>query len=202
MPKPAAKTNAPGALEQAGLEDRLFRSKSLRIEEICAIAYLRVHSLMDNPFTNTGTFQFPGETGMCTGDNPEVLCLRPRDWLLSIETGQAEELQHQLSAETDPSETAVLNASDSLATFRLSGSAVPWLLSKLSGVDFLGGTHGVPHCAQTKMGHVAVIVHYHQVDGGVFTYDLILDRSIARYLWLLLIESASHAEELAAEYGR
>jgi sarcosine oxidase gamma subunit len=51
------------------------------------------------------------------------------------------------------------------------------------------------------MGHVAVVVHYHQAFTGPFVFDLVVDRSIAKYLWLLLLESADHAEELTNNYG-
>jgi hypothetical protein len=34
-----------------------------------------------------------------------------------------------------------------------------------------------------------------------FVFDLILDRSLAKYLWQLLLASVPHADELALAYG-
>ena len=201
MVNTAGRKNLPSTLQQAGVEDRRFRSDTLSLEELCGTSYVRVHSLKDSPLSATSAFKLPQEVGECGGDNPGILCLRPREWLFTSETRSAEETFQQLAAVTDPGETAVLIASDSFTTFRLAGSAAPWLLSKLSGLDFLAGNNGAPHCAQTKMGHVAVIVHCHQPDGSALVFDLILDRSIVKYLWSLLIESAEHARELANNDG-
>jgi len=60
------------------------------------------------------------------------------------------------------------------------------------------------HCACTRVAHAAVVVHYHQPGGGdsPFLFDLLFDRSLARYLWELLIASAAHADDLAKTFAR
>jgi sarcosine oxidase gamma subunit len=75
------------------------------------------------------------------------------------------------------------------------------LLGKLSGLDYLAGVKTGAHCARTRMGHIGVLVHYREFDEGTFGFDLILDRSYARYFWELLTESAAHADNLAIAYG-
>ena len=64
--------------------------------------------------------------------------------------------------------------SDGLAVFRLSGGGAPWLLGKLSGLDYQAGIKTGRHCARTRMGHISVLVHYRQVDDGTFGFDLVL----------------------------
>jgi heterotetrameric sarcosine oxidase gamma subunit len=97
----------------------------------------------------------------------------------------------------------LVDMSDGLAVYRLSGSAAAWLLSKISCVDFVATAAFGQYAARTRMGRVAVVVSHHQLVGTdtEFVYDLIFDRSIAAYLWQLLLSSAPHAQELAAEFG-
>jgi heterotetrameric sarcosine oxidase gamma subunit len=201
MSNPANRKHKAGTTGQASVESRRFSLNALRLEEVAGPALVRVHSLQKTPLPEKGPFRLPETTGHCRGGDPAVLCLRPGEWLLFSETAPAPELLNQLRPKVDPEQTAVLNASDGLAVFRISGTGAPWLLSKLSGLDFLAGKQHGPHCAQTKMGHIAVIVHYHQPSGGAFVFDLLLDRSFANYLWSLLTESADHATELAQNYG-
>lgn len=191
----------PSALEQAGVKDHSFRKATMNLEEIRNTAIVRVHSLLDQPLRESAPFALPAGTGTCNGENPAVLCLRPGEWLLVSDATPAKELLESVETRVDSEQTAVLDASDGLAVFRLSGPAAPWLLGKLSCLDFLAGKHHGPHCARTKIGHVAVVVHYHQACAGQYVFDLVFDRSIAKYLWLLLLESADHAEELANNHG-
>ena len=51
------------------------------------------------------------------------------------------------------------------------------------------------------MGKIAVVVHYHQAGDDQFVFNLIFDRSSAKYLWDLLSESAPHADDLALAFG-
>jgi len=201
MAKAAGGKTNPSALEQAGVNTRAFRKATISLEEIRTTSMVRVHSLQDQPFPGTAPFELPAGTGACSGDDPAVLCLRPREWLLVSAATPANALLESVKSRVEPEQTAVLDASDGLAVFRLSGVGAPWLLAKLSCLDFLAGQHHGPHCARTKMGHVAVVVHYHQDHTGQFVFDLVFDRSFAKYLWLLLLESVDHAEELSNNYG-
>jgi sarcosine oxidase gamma subunit len=126
---------------------------------------------------------------------------------LFSEQSDPESLLDRLRPAIDPAQTSLLNNSDGLATFRLSGQGAPWLLSKLSGLDYLAGSSGDAaerqHCARIRMAHAAVVVHYHQPDGGdsPFVFDLLFDRSLAKYLWDLLSASAAHADDLVTTFG-
>jgi sarcosine oxidase gamma subunit len=126
---------------------------------------------------------------------------------LFSEQSDPESLLDRLRPAIDPAQTSLLNNSDGLATFRLSGQGAPWLLSKLSGLDYLAGSSGDvaerQHCARTRMAHAAVVVHYHQPgnEDSPFVFDLLFDRSLAKYLWDLLTESTAHADDLTTTFG-
>lgn len=45
------------------------------------------------------------------------------------------------------------------------------------------------------------VVYYHQAKGDSFVFDLIFDRSVEKYLWDLLSESAPDADDLAHAFG-
>lgn len=145
--------------------------------------------------------QFPPETGHCTGDDPTVLCLRPGEWLSVSESLSQAELVARMTAETGDECMTIHDCSHGLAVFRLRGKGSPWLLGKLSGLDYQAGVKTGTHCARTRMGHISVLVHYRKDDEETFGFDLVLDRSYARYFWELLTESAAHADDLAIAYG-
>ena len=127
----------PSALRQAGINCLEFSSDSLEMKEISGASIVRLHSLQDPQQLNSGQLDLPEKTGQCSGSNPAALCLRPREWLLINETTKPAELLEHVKSNLGPERTAIYDNSDGLAIFRLSGSGAPWLLSKLSGLDFL-----------------------------------------------------------------
>lgn len=198
---------ALSALQQAGLEETEFRTPNLHLREVQNACLLRIRSLQAESLAanlRPAGLEIPVSTGQSCGNDPLWLCLRPGEWLVLSETLSASALEEFLrvvrSDENSAVHNAIMDASDSLAVMRLSGSAAPWLLAKLCGLDFLGGAGSSQHCARTRMAQVAAVVSYHPVKPGSaeFAYDLIVDRSIARYLWDLLLLSTEHAEELLA----
>ncbi len=190
--------------QQAPANVRKLTTGTLELKTVSA-TLLRLHSLesaehLTNSMAGTG-IALPLQTGQSIGQEPAVLCLRPNDWLLFGETIDSAELEKRLSLVVNAAETTLIDNSDGLATFRLSGPGAPWLLSKLSGLDYLAGLRQGQHCTRTRMARVAVVVHYHQPEGDQFSFDLIFDRSIAKYLWELLSAGTDHAGELASAYG-
>jgi heterotetrameric sarcosine oxidase gamma subunit len=110
-------------------------------------------------------------------------------------------LDDALAAAVRSRKMVLRECSSGLAVFRLTGPGAPWLLNKLSGLDFQAGIAHGPHCARTRMVHAAVAVHYLGASPDGPAFNLIFDRSIARHLWELLTASAPHADELARSYG-
>jgi len=196
----------PTPLQQAGIEGPPFHSDTLELKEVTGAAILRLHSLapaeqLAAELENRGV-ELPLQPNQSTGSDPAALCLRPNEWLLFSEQFDPESLLDRLRPAIDPAQTSLLNNSDGLASFRLSGQGAPWLLSKLSGLDYIAGSSQGQHCASTRMAHAAVVVHYHQPGGGdsPFVFDLLFDRSLAKYLWELLSASAAHADDLAKTF--
>ncbi len=194
-------------LQQVGMENIPFHSNTLELQELGAITSLRLHSLepaaqLASQFEKHGVV-LPLQANRSSGRDPAALCLRPNEWLLLSETSKAVPLLEQLASAVDPAQSSLLNLSDGLATFRLSGPGAPWLLSKLSGLNYLAAAAQGQHCARTRMAEAAVVVHYHQPGGreSPFTFDLLFDRSLAKYLWELLRASAGHADDLAKTFG-
>ena len=182
------------ALQQAEVESTTFKCRTLALEEVTGMSIARLRSL-DIPA------QLPQYTGQCAGDDPAVLCLRPGEWLSVSDSLSPGELIARMTAEAGDQCTTIHDCSHGLAVFRLTGTGAPWLLGKLSGLDYLAGIKTGTHCARTRMGHISVLVHFHQLDKGTFGFDLVLDRSYARYYWELLTQSAGHADDLALVYG-
>jgi len=191
----------PSALKQAGINELEMHSDTLHMKEITGASIIRLHSGGSIQQTKSGQFDLPEQTGRCSGDNPAVLCLRPLEWLLVSETLEIDELRQRVQRQINGKLLSINDNSDGLALFRLSGKGAGWLLSKLSGLDYLAGAEDGEHCTRTKVGHIAVIIHYHQVSPDQFVFDLVLDRSMAKYLWQLLSASVPHADELAIAYG-
>ncbi len=194
-------------LQQAGMKNVSFHSNTLQLQESGAVTILRLHSLepaeqLASRFERHGV-TLPLRANHSSGQDPAALCLRPNEWLVLSEKSKADPLMEQLAAAIDPAQSSLLNHSDGLATFRLSGSGAPWLLSKLSGLNYLAAATQGQHCARTRMADAAVVVHYHQPGDGKlpFIFDLLFDRSLAKYLWELLSASANHADELAQTFG-
>ena len=201
----------PTALQQAGIADRRFGAAGLQLNEIEDPVLLRLLSLEDLPGAGPGALALPGRVGQVSqagpgsGGNLAALCLAPGEWLLvssakappDSPADLAERLHRELATEL----TMVCDQSDALAGIRVTGPAAPWLLGKLSCLDFARGTAAGPHCARTRMGDAAVVVHYHEASADAWVFDLYFDRSFAHWLWGLLCASAPHAAELHQEFG-
>ena len=179
----------------------IVSSDTLEIKELAGAAIVRVHSLQEPQQSAPMPINLPAKTGHCSGKNPTALCQRPTEWLLISESAEPSDLLQHANSIIDPERTAVNDNSDALIIFRLSGNGAPWLLSKLSGLDYLAGAASNEHCARTRMGHIAVVVHYHHVKDGPFVFDLVFDRSFTQYFRDLLIASVPHADDLANAYG-
>ena len=190
-------------LQQAGLAPTRFSDGSISLWEVENPTLIRVHTLETPEATAAALANcgFPASTTTNTSRGGErmALCLRPGEWMLFSEQGASETLISEVRAALDPALNSVLPQSEGLACFRLQGAGVPWLLSKLGSLDFLAGRSEGQHCARTRLAQVGVLVHYHPANtqGDSFVYDLIFDRSIAAYLWKLLLSNAPHANELA-----
>jgi heterotetrameric sarcosine oxidase gamma subunit len=211
MSKTYALNERPPALRQAGVRERRFDAAGLCMGEIEDPVLVRLRSLEPPGEGRLAALTLPlhvGEVGPVTlvdGESPDALCLAPGEWLLvgpaRAATSRPPDLVAQLQRELASDLTAVFDQSDGLAGLRISGAAAPWLLGKLSCLDFARGTAAGPHCARTRMGDATVSVHYHALPDAAWAFDLYVDRSLAHALWALLTASAPHAAELHENFG-
>jgi heterotetrameric sarcosine oxidase gamma subunit len=194
-----------GVLQQAGVNTGGLQTPLLELREMVNMALLRLHSLQDSAdlaeSLAAANVNLPLHANEASGQDPATLCLRPGEWLLASEQAAPDELLDRLRPHVDPSLTVLLDNSDGLGVFRLSGPAAPWLLGKLSGLDFLSGVSEAQHAARTRMADIAVVLHCRPAPDGSPVFDLLFDRSVARYLWGLLVDAAPHAEELFTTHG-
>lgn len=195
------------ALAQAGIDVRRYEGPTLVLGERTGITLARLHSLRWSDaqmqrFADSGV-PLPGRIDRCAGQDPTALCLAPGDWLLFSEFLDFSRLSDQLAPAVDRRHAALLDVSAALTVFRLAGDAAPWLLQKLCGLDVLGAMSQGQHCARTRLDQAAVILHHHQprTGAGPFVWDVLFDRSLARWMWQNLLFSAPHAEELHSRHG-
>ena len=194
--------DARSPLLQAGIAERDIRLEHVQLREITNLALARLRSMDSPPGAQASALDVPIETGQCAGTDPVFMCLGPREWLAVSATSTPHRLSTQLQAVTQAARgMAVFDASDALATLRIAGTAAPWLLSKLGGLDFLAGAREGQHCTRTRLGEAAVTIHYREDTQQEWVFDVFVDRSIAAYLWALFLECAPHASELAQTHG-
>lgn len=191
----------PTALQQAGVDERDLHMGEVRLRELAGAALARLRFFEAPSAADCPLPDLPLRTGGCGGADPVFLCLGPGEWLALSEHRSPGTLSEALRPATDGGRAVACDLSDGLAVFRLSGGAAPWLLAKLSCLDFVNGQHGGEHCARTRMADIAVTVRYHRADGDGWVFDLIADRSTASYLWRLLRACAPHANQLKATRG-
>jgi sarcosine oxidase subunit gamma len=201
MSRTEAGVGSPTPLQQAGIETRDRQIGDVRLREMKGLALARLRLFRSTAETGMPLADLPTQTGHCGGTNPEFLCIAPREWLAISRTLSPPELLAAAQQAIDDSAGAAFDLSDAKAVFRLTGAAAPWLLSKLSSLDFLAGSRQGPHCASCRMADAAVTIYYHQDEDGARAFDVIGDRSIAAYLWGLLEASAAHANDLLRATG-
>ena len=201
-PRPST---GPTPLQQVGVSDTILESRDLSLHEVPDMTLLRLHSL-EQPATLAAHLAqdgivLPLDTNAAGGRDPAALCLRPGEWLLLHRSQPPADLLERIAPRLDTALSALLDVSDGLGVFRLTGAASPWLLVKLCGLDARAGVSTGQHGARTRMGDVAVVLHFCPEPDGAPRFDLVYDRSIAKYLWDLLNDAAPHAEDLYHAHG-
>lgn len=199
-PEPAI-TGIISALEQAGVTTTSWCADTISLSEVSGLNLFSLRALPHAQAHVLAGIELPQRVGQCSTEGPSVLCLGPKEWLVISES--AESVPPSFQPDAVPQDEAFFcsDISSGQTVFRLSGSSAPWLLSKLSGLDFLSGIHAGEHCARTRIGQVTMILYFHSVQDESAVFDLIFDRSLARYVLDLISASAPHAEELAIDHG-
>jgi hypothetical protein len=59
------------------------------------------------------------------------------------------------------------------------------------------------HCCRTLLQQVPAILHYHRPGSGSgpYVFDVMVERSLARHTWQMLLDKLPHAGELEQQHG-
>ena len=128
-----------------------------------------------------------------TSGKPEgvhVLGLGPDEWLIITPTDEEANLQANLRKAVADFHAAVTLTGESMTVIRLSGAHARDTLAKGCPVDMHPRVFGPGQCAQTILARADMTIHQTADD----TYDIIVRRSFAEYVWTWL-------EDAAREYG-
>ena len=128
-----------------------------------------------------------------TSGKPEgvhVLGLGPDEWLIITPTDEEANLQANLRKAVADFHAAVTLTGESMTVIRLAGAHARDTLAKGCPVDMHPRVFGPGQCAQTILARADMTIHQTADD----TYDIIVRRSFAEYVWTWL-------EDAAREYG-
>lgn len=196
------------ALEQAGVQLSVHQTDGFELSQLSSVTLLRLHSLQARTELNSALLshgiELPERINQASGQDPSVLCLAPREWLLFSEYLSIDQLQKQLEAAVQPELSTLSNQTSAIALFRLKGNTAAWLLGKCCGLDFHPGMILGQHCTRTRLDQAPAVLHYHQPGSGSgpFVFDVMIERSLAHYVWQLFLNYLPHARELEQQHGK
>ena len=126
---------------------------------------------------------FADSVGAVIQGSLRVLCTGPGEWLLVCPPIGVARLRNVLAPELTTQGLALVDLTDGLAVFEVSGSAVREVLAKGCGLDFDPRCFAAGQCARTRFAQIPVVIDCTQ-ESGVF--ELYVPRSYAHYLkdWL------------------
>jgi len=122
------------------------------------------------------------------GDDNVVCWLGPDEWLIVTPTEREDVMARELRAALGGLFAAVTEVSGGQTVLALRGEAVRDLLAKGCPLDLHPRAFGVDRCAQSHLAKAPILVR--QVDEAP-SFEIIVRRSFADYLWLWLEDAAS-----------
>lgn len=185
------------ALTQSGVADAVLALETLQIHEIETISVASLRAIPGTVPESEAAAGLPTQTGQCADGSPAVLCLRPNEWLLVDATATPADLLDGARRQYAERGFLLWDQSDGLGVIRVAGRAAPWLIRKYCGLELPFWGVNATRCAQTRFGHICVLMHYGIDTNAGRAFDLYIDRSLARYAWELLTAGAPHACALA-----
>jgi len=120
-----------------------------------------------------------------------VYWLGPDEWLLVTSGERRTALERDLRTALAGVRAAITDVSGGQTVVVLRGSCVRELLAKGCPLDLHPRVFDVGRCAQSHLAKAPILIR--QLDGGP-SFEIVVRRSFADYLWLWL-------EDAAAEYG-
>jgi len=125
------------------------------------------------------------------GSDSTVYWLGPDEWLIITPGGREAAVARDLRTALSGCMAAVTEVSGGQTVIALGGRSVRDLLAKGCPLDLHPRAFGVGRCAQSHLAKAPMLIR--QVD-AIPSFEIIVRRSFADYLWLWLIDAAE-------EYG-
>lgn len=122
------------------------------------------------------------------GDDNVVYWLGPDEWLIVTPTEREDAIARELRAALAGLFVAITEIGGGQTVITLRGHAVRELLAKGSPLDLHPRVFGVDRCAQSHLAKAPILIR--QVD-DVPSFEIVVRRSFADYLWLWLEDAAS-----------
>ena len=142
--------------------------------------------------------ELPTDVNTVSGriDGIYTLCLGPDEWLIVTPSNKEQILYSELTQALEQLHTSINLVGESRTLIRLSGLYARNVLAKGCSVDLHPRVFKPGQCAQTILGRSDITVHQVADEAGTnaATYDIIVFRSFAEYVWTWL-------EDAAREYG-
>ena len=115
-----------------------------------------------------------------------ILWLGPDEFLVATAPGSEAALTASLATTLRGRRGAVVDISDGRTTIALSGRHARDVLAKGCGLDLHPRNFAPGQCAQSVLAKVKIALH--QLDDA--SYHIVVERSVAEYLWLWLADAA------------
>ena len=140
----------------------------------------------------------PVAVGIVEGnaDDCHILGLGPNEWLVMTSARTETDIYPQLVKATADLHSAVTVVGEARTIIRLAGRHAGDVLAKGCALDLHPRTFSPGVCAQSILARADMTLHQIAADDklGTASYDIIVQRSVAEYVWTWI-------EDAAREYG-
>ena len=158
----------------------------------------KIDPVLSPAITKVLGLELPTNVNTVSGriDGIYTLCLGPDEWLIVTPSNKEQNLYNKLTQALEQLHTSINLVGESRTVIRLSGLHARNVLAKGCSVDLHPRVFKPGQCAQTILGRSDITVHQvaHEARTDAATYDIIVFRSFAEYVWTWL-------EDAAREYG-
>lgn len=170
-----------------------MRTDDFQIGPVRSKAVLRLKSwlpehLDGNRRALLGERELPSQVGSTLAGSVPALCLGPGEWLVVSHEHAASQLREQSGSDLAEQGIAMIDLSDGIAAFDVSGPLAREVLSKGCGLDFHPSVFRIGHCARTRFAQVPLVI---DLANESPCFDLYVARSYLSYLRSWLTDAAA-----------
>lgn len=170
-----------------------MRTDDFQIGPVRSKAVLRLKSwlpehLDGNRRALLGERELPSQVGSTLAGSVRALCLGPGEWLVLSHEHAASQLREQSGSDLAEQGIAMIDLSDGIAAFDVSGPLAREVLSKGCGLDFHPSVFRIGHCARTRFAQVPLVI---DLANESPCFDLYVARSYLSYLSSWLTDAAA-----------